>query len=65
MTSEKKISTQTARALLDQIMHTSPRERQLLDRRDIDADDNPAILAEINELRAARGKPPYDPPNPN
>jgi hypothetical protein len=30
----------------------------LLDRRELDGDHSPDVLAEINELRAARGKLP-------
>ena len=62
---EKKTSTEELRDVLDNIMRITPRERRLLDRREIDGDGSPEVLAEINELRAARGKPPYDPSNPN
>jgi hypothetical protein len=62
---EKKTSTEELRDVLDNIMRITPRERQLLDRRELDGDGSPEVLAEINELRAARGKPPYDPSNPN
>jgi hypothetical protein len=34
----------------------------LIDRREQDGDNSPAILAEINCLRAERGKPPLDHP---
>jgi hypothetical protein len=62
---EKKTSTEELRDVLDNIMRITPRERQLLDRRELDGDGSPEVLAEINELRAARGKPPYDPSNTN
>src|SRR6478672_4751379 len=55
---EKKTSTEELRDVLDNIMRITPRERQLLDRRELDGDGSPEVLAKINELRAARGKPP-------
>ena len=56
----KQTSTHKIRGLLDNIIHISPRERELLDRRELDGDDSPEVLAEINELRAVRGKPPLE-----
>src|SRR5215831_8847070 len=57
----KKTTMQEARELLDNIMGITFRERQLLDRRELGGDGSLEVLAEINELRAARGQPPYDP----
>jgi hypothetical protein len=31
---------------------------EVLDRHELEGDNDPATIAEINELRAARGKPP-------
>jgi hypothetical protein len=42
-------------------MRLTPRERELLDRRELDGDGSAEVLAEINELRAQRGKPPMGP----
>src|SRR5262249_43214376 len=53
----QQTSTEEIRGILDNIMHISVRERELLDRRELDGDDSPEVLAEINELRPARGKP--------
>ena len=58
---EHKTSIQDARARLDAFMQISPRERALLDRCERDGDQSAETLVEINELRAARGQPPYDP----
>ena len=58
---EHKTCTAELRGILDNIMHIGQRERQLLDRRELDRDDSPEVLAEINELRAKRGKPPMRP----
>jgi len=55
---EKKTSTQELRGLLDNILGITFRERQLLDRRELDGDESAEVLTEINELRAKRGKPP-------
>jgi len=55
---EYKTSTEKLRGMLDNIMHISHRERQLLDRRELEGDSSPEVLDEINQLRAARGKPP-------
>ena len=54
----KPTSTQEIRGLLDDVMRITPRERELLDRRELDGDGSAEVLAEINELRAQRGKPP-------
>ena len=59
----KKTNTQEMRDLLDDIMGITLRERQLLDRRELDGDESTEVLTEINELRSARGKPPYNPSN--
>ena len=53
---KKKTSTQEMRDLLDDIMGITLRERQLLDRRELDGDESSEVLVEINELRAARGQ---------
>ena len=58
---ENKTSTDKLRRLLDNIQHISQRERQLLDRRELDGDESQEVLDEINQLRAARGKPPMSP----
>jgi len=58
---QPKTSTEKLRSLLDQVMHISMRERELLDRRELDGDTSPEVLTEINELRAARGQPPLPP----
>jgi hypothetical protein len=60
---EHKTSTTELRGMLDNIMHIGQRERQLLDCRELDGDDSPEVLAEINQLRAERGKPPIEPGN--
>jgi hypothetical protein len=44
------------------ILHISVRERELLDRLELQGEDTPEIRDEINELRAKRGEPPL--PNP-
>ncbi|MGY8682667.1 hypothetical protein Q2941_33540 [Bradyrhizobium sp. UFLA05-153] len=51
-------STQEIRAAIDQVCGITSRERELLDRREIDGDKDPAILEEVNQLRIARGKRP-------
>ena len=61
---ENKTSTEELRDILDNVMAITFRERQLLDRRELDGDESTEVLTEINELRAARRKPPYDPSNP-
>jgi hypothetical protein len=53
----KPTSTERIRALLDNILHVTPRERELLNREE-DEGSTPEIRAEINRLRAERGKPP-------
>jgi uncharacterized protein YkwD len=57
---EKQTTTQHLRTVLDTILHITPRERQLLDKRELEGDDSAEVLAEINQLRAERGKPPLD-----
>jgi hypothetical protein len=56
----QQTSTQKLRGLLDNILHISARERELLDRRELDGDESPETLVEINQLRAARGEPPLN-----
>ena len=58
---EHKTSLQRARDMLDNVLGITFRERQLLDQRELGGDGSLEVLAEINELRAARGQPPYDP----
>ena len=53
-------STQRLRASLDNVLGITYQERQLLDRRDLEGDNSPEVLAGINQFRAARGKPPLD-----
>jgi hypothetical protein len=57
-------STQEMRTVIDQVCGITPRERELLDRREIDGDKDPAILEEVNLLRIARGKQPMAPDDP-
>jgi hypothetical protein len=59
----QQTSTQKLRGVLDSILHISPRERELIDRHELDSDNRPEVLAEINQLRAERGKPPLDDPS--
>jgi hypothetical protein len=61
---EHKTSTQQLRSILDNLLHISVRERELLDRLELQGEDTPEIRAEINNLRAERGKPPYGEPEP-
>src|SRR5215471_5520421 len=49
---EHQTPTQRIRHVLDNIMHITPRERELLDRRELEDDKSPEVLAEINEFRA-------------
>src|SRR5215831_7143738 len=60
---ERKTSTQEIRDLLDDVRGITLRERQLLDRRELDGDESAEVLTEINELRAARGQPPRPGPD--
>jgi len=55
---EKKTTTEGLRDILDNVLGIAFRERQLLDRRELNGDDSAETLTEINELRTARGKPP-------
>ena len=57
---EAPTSTQQLRNVLDNVLGITHRERQLLDRHELDGDNSPEVLAEINQLRADRGKPPLD-----
>jgi hypothetical protein len=50
--------TQKARLMMDRFLHITPRERELGDAYNYDGDRSPATIAELNELRVARGKPP-------
>ena len=47
---------------MDSILKIGPRERELLDRLELQGEDTPEIRDEINQLRAERGKPPYGEP---
>jgi len=47
---------------LDSILKIGPRERELLDRLELQGDDTPDIR--INQLRAKRGELPYGEPEP-
>jgi hypothetical protein len=55
---QRETSTQHIRNVLDNVLRITKRERELLDRHELEGDNDPATIAEINELRAARGKPP-------
>jgi hypothetical protein len=54
----QKTSTERIHDAFDAVLGISMRERQLLDQRELDGDKSPEVLAEINELRAQRGKLP-------
>jgi hypothetical protein len=59
--SEPKLnSTEHYRTLLDNVLGITFRERQLIDKHDFEGDDSPETIAELNALRAARGKPPLE-----
>ena len=51
---EHQTSTQRIRAALDNVMGITARERELTDRNELGGDDSPELLAELDELRAAR-----------
>jgi hypothetical protein len=53
----KQTSTEKIRGLLDNIQHITPRERELIEKQRKEGFD-PQVRAEINQLRAQRGKPP-------
>jgi len=57
---EQRTSTQEIIALLDNVQGITARERELIDRRELNGEDTPEIRREINELRAARGKQPLE-----
>ena len=58
-------STQLLRSALDNLRGITYQERQLLDRRELHGDSSPEVLPEINQFRAARGKPPLDEDKPD
>ena len=53
----ERTSTEKIRSLLDNVLHITPRERELLNREE-DEGSTPEIRADINRRRAERGKPP-------
>src|SRR5215467_12573422 len=48
---EHQTSTQRIRAALDNVMGITARERELTNRHELDGDDSPELLAELDELR--------------
>jgi hypothetical protein len=60
---KEQTSTERIRSVLDNILHITHRERVLLDRHELEGDNDPATIAEINKLRAARGEPPLGEPS--
>jgi len=58
----KRTSIQKARDRLDNIMGITVRERQLINK-EADEGFDPQVRAEINQVRAQRGKPPLSDPD--
>jgi hypothetical protein len=52
----KQNTTMQAREVHDMLMHITPRESELINRHD-DGHNDPKLIGEINDLRAARGQP--------
>jgi DNA-directed RNA polymerase specialized sigma24 family protein len=57
-TEQKKTSTEKIRDVLDIILHITPRERELIDKREVENDQSTEIPREINELREKRNLGP-------
>jgi hypothetical protein len=62
---EKKTGTEEIRSVLDTILRITPREAPVARPSRTGPRRERGVLAEMNELRAARGEPPYDPSNPS